>query len=112
MSKRVNMPEAKESEPAVMSTTTYSSGPSTRWFRHSSTAPDLGVVAGDPQVGLGEGAGDHQPDGAAVEFRPAGRRRRRPGCPRSTRSSREPAPGGVVLIIVSAEVIRGLEPRR
>ncbi len=29
-----------------------------------------------------------------------------------TRSSREPAPGGVVLIIVSAETIRGLVPRR
>ncbi len=29
-----------------------------------------------------------------------------------TRSSREPSPGGVVLIIVSAEAIRGLEPRR
>ncbi len=41
MSKRVNMPEAKESEPAVMSTTAYSSRPSTRWFRHSSTAPVL-----------------------------------------------------------------------
>lgn len=41
MSKRVNSPEAKESEPAVMSTTTYSSRPSTRWFRHSSTAPVL-----------------------------------------------------------------------
>ncbi len=39
MSKRVKRPEAKESEPAVMSTTTYSSGPSTRWLRQSSTAP-------------------------------------------------------------------------
>ncbi|CAM5261934.1 hypothetical protein SCYAM73S_03982 [Streptomyces cyaneofuscatus] len=29
-----------------------------------------------------------------------------------TRSSREPSPGGVVLIIVSAEAIRGLVPRR
>ena len=29
-----------------------------------------------------------------------------------TRRSREPSPGGVVLIIVSAEAMRGLEPRR
>lgn len=32
----------------------------------------LGVVAGDPQVGVREGAGDHQTDGAAVEFHRAG----------------------------------------
>ncbi len=41
MSKRVNMPEAKESLPAVMSTTRYSSRSSTRWFSSSSTAPVL-----------------------------------------------------------------------
>lgn len=29
-----------------------------------------------------------------------------------TRSSREPSPGGVVLVIVPAEVMRGLMPRR
>jgi hypothetical protein len=40
-SKRVNSPEAKASAPAVMSTTTYSPGPSTRWLSHSSTAPVL-----------------------------------------------------------------------
>ena len=39
MSNLVNSPEAKLSAPAVMSTTTYSPGPSTRWFRSSSTAP-------------------------------------------------------------------------
>lgn len=41
MSNRVNSPEAKASAPAVMSTTTYSPGPSTRWLRYSSTAPSL-----------------------------------------------------------------------
>lgn len=41
MSNRVNNPEAKASAPAVMSTTTYSPGPSTRWLRYSSTAPSL-----------------------------------------------------------------------
>src|SRR5690606_11444640 len=32
----------------------------------------LGVVAGDPQVGVGEGAGDHQTDGSTVEFHRTG----------------------------------------
>ena len=68
---------------------------------------ELGVVAGHAEIVLVERAGDHQ--AYAVHVRAD---RGVDGLSPASRSSREPRPGGVVLTMAAAEVMRGLSPRR